>query len=122
VDDATRQALEHSQLVDLTTTGARTGLPRRIEIALHAFDGRLYISGMPRADRKRAWIANLEHDSRLTLHLKQTTGADVPATARVIIDPAERRLILARVAQVWRRTDLDFMVAHSPLIQVTVAA
>ena len=122
MDDATRQALEHSQLIDLTTTGARTGQARRIEIALHAIDGHLYVSGMPRADRKRAWLFNLEHDPHLTLHLKQTTGADVPATARVITDPAERRPILVKVAQAWRRTDVDVMVAHSPLIEVTVAA
>jgi len=121
VDEATRSALGRSQLIDMTTTGARTGQARRIEIALHALDGHLYISGMPRADRKRAWIANLERDPRLTLHLKQTAGLDVPATARVISDPVERRPILERIARRWGRTDVDVMVAHSPLIELTVA-
>jgi hypothetical protein len=35
-------------------------------------------------------------------------------------DPAERRAILAHVAANWNRTDLDEMVAHSPLIEVTI--
>lgn len=120
VDDTIRQALGHSQLIDMTTTGARTGLARRIEIVLHAIDGRLFISGMPRADRKRAWIANLEHDPHLTIDLKGPVRAALPATARVITDEAERRVILADVARAWRRTDVETMVAHSPLVEVTV--
>jgi deazaflavin-dependent oxidoreductase (nitroreductase family) len=121
MDKSTLDALARSQLVDMTTTGRKTGQPRRIEIALHAIDGRLYISGMPRADRKRAWILNLERDPRLTIRLKQTTNAEVPATARVIEDPVERRQILELVAARWGRTDVDVMVAHSPLIELTVA-
>ena len=121
MDDSTNDALGRSQLIDMTTTGRRTGQPRRIEIALHAIDGRLYISGMPRADRKRAWILNLERDPRLTIRLKQTTNAEVPAVARVIEDPVERRRILEAVAARWGRTDVDVMVAHSPLIELTVA-
>jgi F420H(2)-dependent quinone reductase len=121
VDEATRSALERSQLIDMTTTGGRSGLPRRIEISLHASGGHLYVSGMPRADRKRAWIANLEHDPHLTIHLKRTARVEVPATARIITDPTERRSILALVAKAWGRTDLDVMVAHSPLIELTVA-
>ena len=121
MDESTLDALARSQLIDMTTTGRRTGQPRRIEIALHSIDGRLYISGMPRADHKRAWILNLERDPRLTLNLKQTTHADVPATARIIEDPVERRKVLELVAARWRRTDVDVMVAHSPLIELTVA-
>lgn len=121
MDEATRSALERSQLIDMTTTGRRTGQPRRIEIALHSIDGRLYVSGMPRADRKRAWILNLERDPQVTIGLKQTAHVDVPATARIIDDPVERRQVLERVAARWRRTDVDVMVAHSPLIELTVA-
>jgi deazaflavin-dependent oxidoreductase (nitroreductase family) len=121
MDASTYDALTRSQLIDMTTTGRRTGQPRRIEIALHAIDARLFISGMPRADHKRAWILNLERDPRLTIRLKQTTNADVPAMARVIADPVERRQILELVAERWGRTDVDVMVAHSPLIELTVA-
>jgi deazaflavin-dependent oxidoreductase (nitroreductase family) len=121
MDDAIHEALDHSGVIDITTTGRTTGLPRRIEIYLHSIDGRLLISGMPVANRTRAWLRNLEADPQLTIHLKgPRVTADVPATARVVTDPTERRLLLEGVARNWRRTDLDAMVAHSPLIEVTI--
>ena len=48
--------------------------------------------------------------------------ADLPATAREITDPVERRAILEQVARAWNRTDVDTMVAASPLIEVTLPA
>lgn len=119
MDDLVRRELEHSGLVDITTTGRRTGEPRRIEIAYHSIGGRVFISGMPREDRKRAWLYNLEANSAFTFHLKGTVKADLPATARLITDATERRAVLEHVARAWKRTDLDVMVAHSPLIEVT---
>ena len=122
MDEDIRRALSHGQTIDITTTGRRSGLPRRIEIVFHNFDGRIYISGLP-SRRKRAWIANLEADPHLTLHLKgRRVTADLPATARVITDPEERQAVLTRVAAVWRRQDLDAMVRFSPLIEVAVEA
>lgn len=121
MDDPIRAALSRGGTIDITTTGRRTGRPRRIEIVFHRIDGRMWISGMP-SPRKRAWIANLESDPHLTVHLKGPLAvADLAATARVVTDEAERRQILGRVAQAWRRTDVDRMVAQSPLIEVTVA-
>lgn len=121
MDEAIRAALDHNAVIDITTTGRTTGLPRRIEINIHNLEGRLVISGMPIAGRTRAWLRNLEADPRLTLHLKgPRTTADVPATARVVLDPTERRLLLEGVARNWRRTDLEAMIAHSPLVEVTV--
>ena len=91
MDEDIRRALSHGQTIDITTTGRRSGLPRRIEIVFHNFDGRIYISGLP-SRRKRAWLANLEADPHMTLHLKgRRVTADLPATARVISDQAERR-------------------------------
>jgi deazaflavin-dependent oxidoreductase (nitroreductase family) len=120
MDENIRRALSHGQRIDITTTGRRTGRPRRIEIVFHNFDGRIYISGLP-SRRKRAWIANLEADPRLTFHLKgRAVAADLPARARVITDEAERRAILSKVAAAWRRSDVDVMVAFSPLIEVTI--
>lgn len=120
MDEATRAALSRGGTIDITTTGRRTGEPRRLEIVFHRIDGRIWISGIP-SSRKRAWLANLESDPHLTLHLKgpPATG-DLAATARVVTDADERRRILARVAQAWRRTDLDRMVDQSPLIEVTI--
>jgi deazaflavin-dependent oxidoreductase (nitroreductase family) len=120
MNDDIRRALSHGHTIDITTTGRRTGKSRRIEIVFHNFDGRIYISGMP-SRRKRAWLANLEADPRMTLHLKgPRVTADLPARARVISDEQERRAIITKVAGVWRRQDIDQMVAFSPLIEVTV--
>ncbi len=119
MDPSVHDALEHSQMIDLTTTGRRTGQPRRIEIVLHNIDGRLLISGMPHR-RTRAWIHNLEADPRLIVHLKQGVHADVEGTARVVTDPDERRELLVGIAKAWNRTDVDRMVDESPLIELTI--
>lgn len=118
-DAAIRQVLRHSQTIDITTTGRRSGQPRRLEISLHSIDGRLFVSGMPNPNRERAWLLNLRADPRLTIHLKQLLQGDLPATAREITDEAERRSVLERIARVWRR-EVEPMVLYSPLIEVTV--
>lgn len=120
MDQAIRNALARNGVIDITTTGRKTGRPRRIEIVYHVIGGRIYISGMPRADRKRGWLWNLESEPKFIFHLKRGITADLPATARVITDPAERRVVLEDIARNWRRTDVDFMVAHSPLVEVTI--
>ena len=120
VSDTIRAALSRSQVIDLTTKGRRTGRLRRIEIFLHHDDGQLFITGMPRADRTRDWIHNITADPRVVVHLKRSVVADVPATARVITDPEERRPLLEAAARRWGRTDLDDMLEHSPLIVLTV--
>jgi len=119
MDPNVKAALSHGHTIDITTTGRKSGQPRRIEIVFHVFDGRIYISGTPRANHKRAWIWNLEANPALTFHLKGPVVADLPAVARVITDPAERREVLLKVARVWHR-DPDEMVLHSPLIEVTI--
>jgi deazaflavin-dependent oxidoreductase (nitroreductase family) len=86
MNDQIRRALSRGHLIDITTTGRKSGQPRRLEIVFHNIDGRLIISGSPSADRKRAWLFNLEQDPHLTIHLKGSTKADLPATARVITD------------------------------------
>ncbi len=118
--DTIRAALQQSQVIDLTTTGRRTGRLRRIEIFLHHDDGRLFITGMPRADRTRDWIHNIGADPHVVVHLKQSVVADVPATARVVDDPDERRPLIEAAARRWRRTDIEDMLQHSPLIVLTV--
>jgi len=112
-------ALEHGHLVDITTTGRKTGRPRRLEIMFHNIGGRLFISGTP-ARRRRSWLANLDADPHMTFHLKGKVQADLPASARIIDDDAERRKILPHVARAWRRDDVEQMVRYSPLIEVTL--
>ncbi len=121
MDPRIEAALEHGHTIDITTTGRKTGEPRRIEIVFHNIDGRLVITGMPRSDRKRAWLYNLEADPNLTFHLKGSVTADLPATARVVTDPVERRTIAEWiVANAWRQQDVDAMTAWAPMIEVTV--
>ena len=116
--DAIRRVLRHGHTIDITTTGRRSGLPRRIEIVFHNFGGHVYISGMPNP-RPRAWLLNLRANPRFTFHLKRLVKADLAATAREITDPAERRDVLAKVAQVWRR-DPEPMERFSPLVEVSI--
>ena len=120
LSEATRAALKQSQVIDLTTTGRRTGQRRRIEIFLHTDDGQLFITGMPRADRTRDWIYNIEADPQVVMHLKRSVVVDVPATARVVSDPEERRPLIEAAARRWGRTDVPEMLRHSPLIVLTV--
>ena len=111
------EALTRGHLVDITTTGRRTGAKRRLEITFHNIDGRIYISGMP-SPKRRNWLSNLDADPHLTFHLKGQVKADLPATARIIEEVDERRELLPHVARAWRRNDLDRMVEQSPLIEV----
>ena len=116
--DAIDAALQHGQTIDITTIGRRSGTPRRIEIVFHNIGGRIYISGRP-ATNRRSWLANLDANPDFTFHLKGRVTADLPAKARIIHDEAERREVLPHVARAWNRTDLEAMVRHSPLIEVT---
>ena len=132
--DDVRQALTitdtstmEERTIDITTTGRRRGQPRRIEI-VYQLDGDVYLSGIP-APTARPWLANLAADPRFTFHLKHGAVADLPATARVITDPVERRRVLSLfVVQFNRRRELDSSwpeavldewVEYSPLAKVT---
>lgn len=114
--DRVAEALRRGGIIDITTTGRRSGEPRRIEIVFFNVDGRVYITGFPGT---RAWMANLNADPRLVFHLKQGVVADLPASTRTVTDEAERRKVLAVALRTWRREhQLDAFVAGSPLIEV----
>jgi deazaflavin-dependent oxidoreductase (nitroreductase family) len=110
------RALSRGHTIDITTKGRRSGMERRLETVFHNIDGRIVLSGLP---GKRSWYANLLANPRFTFHLKGAVKADLPATARAIVDPVERRAVMERVAQHWGRTDLDVMLERSPLVEVT---
>jgi deazaflavin-dependent oxidoreductase (nitroreductase family) len=112
-------ALQGVHTVDITTIGRKSGKPRKLEIVFHNIDGRIYISGIP-FPKRRSWLANLDENPHMTFHLKSKVHADLPASARVIEDEAERREILPHIARNWGRTDLEKMVEQSPLIEVTL--
>ncbi len=116
--------------IDITTTGRRTGEPRRIETCFYRYGDSIYLSGIPTA-RPRAWLLNLAAEPHFTFHLKNGVVADLPATAQVITDPAMRQRVLTQfVAEFnrrhdpdgpWPRAVLEEWVAGSPLAQVTIS-
>jgi hypothetical protein len=116
VHDRVRRALKRGHRIDITTTGRKTGRPRRIELVFHNIGGRIFISGRP--GWPRGWIANLRADPRMTFHLKGPVAADLPAIGRVIIDRDERERVMAPIAASWGY-DRAVMVASSPLVEVT---
>lgn len=119
-------ALE-DRTIDITTTGRRSGEPRRIEIVFYRIEGTIYLSGVP-APRRRDWLANLSVESHFTFHLKHDVVADLPAVATVILDEAERRRLLAPLVDQfnerrgedseWPRAELDEWVRDSPLARI----
>ncbi len=79
-----------AQYLYLTTTGRRTGRPRKIEIWFTRHEGRLYLVAEHR-ERTR-WVQNLRALSRVTVRLGKRT---FPARARVIDARAELELARA---------------------------
>jgi hypothetical protein len=116
VDDRVRMALRRGHRIDITTTGRKSGRPRRIELVFHNIGGRIFISGRP--GWPRGWIANLRADPRMRFHLKGPVVADLPAKGRVILDREERERIIPSIAAGWGY-DPALMVASSPLVEVT---
>ena len=116
MDESIKQALERDRTIDITTTGRKTGQPRRTEIWFHNIEGRLYITGTP---GRRDWYANLLAHPEFTFHLKQSVRADLPARATPILDKARRRAIIAAIHQkLGRYQDIEAWVESSPLVAV----
>ena len=127
MDSAVIATLGDGGIADITTTGRRTGTPRRIEIFFHSFDGDYYITGRP--GFKRDWLANMGANPEFTLHLKRGVRADVPVSAQAITDPVERETVLRRIlTESWdnppEKVDhiIDRWVAGAPLVRFEVVA
>jgi deazaflavin-dependent oxidoreductase (nitroreductase family) len=116
MDQQVKEALERDRIIDITTTGRKTGQPRHKEIWFHNLDGRLFITGTP---GRRDWYANMLANPDFTFHLKQSVRADLPARARPVLDQASRRDIIARInLHLGQSRDLDAWAAGSPLVEV----
>ncbi|RIX28644.1 nitroreductase/quinone reductase family protein [Amnibacterium setariae] len=127
--DIDRHSTAWQRTVDITTTGARTGRPRRIEIWFHKIEGRWYLSSTP---ARRSWYANLLAHPRFVFHLKHGIRADLPAIAVPVPDPTERRRIFQHIvddfnqphdpARVGRAQHVEDWLAASPLLEIRFAA
>ena len=79
---AKREASE-PQVLYLTTTGRKTGLPREVEIWFVRNDGKLYI--LAEHFFKTHWVQNILKNPRVRIRLSER---EFPATGRVL-DPEQ---------------------------------
>ena len=112
-------ALDHDALsahktIDLTTTGRRSGLPRRIEIWWFHVEGRFIISGTP---GRRDWLANIHANPAVVIHVN---GEDIDARAVPVDDPDFRRHFFTRPATLWYSTqsELERLVQTAPMVEI----
>jgi deazaflavin-dependent oxidoreductase (nitroreductase family) len=116
--DLVRRELADDPTVDITTTGRKSGLARRIEIWMVDVDGRFFITG---TSGPRDWLANLVAQPRLVVHLKRRRHVDLPAVATPVEDAEVRRAVLEHLNAAWYRTQepLDVLVQSAPMVEVT---
>ena len=114
MDERTAEALGRSRTVDITTTGARSGKPQRVEIWTWIADASAYLTGSP---GRRDWYANLKGNPGLVVHVKAGEPIDLPARARPIEDPDERRDVFTRLLS-STPYDLEAWIARSPLAEL----
>jgi deazaflavin-dependent oxidoreductase (nitroreductase family) len=116
MNEETAKALETDRVIDITTTGRKSGKPRRTEIWFCNIDGSVYISGWPGT---RGWYPNMVANPAFTFHLKESVKADLAATAIVIDDLDERRRVITQIAERYGATaSVEEWVADSPLVRV----
>ena len=115
--------------VDITTIGARTGRPRRIEVWFYRVDGQVYLSTQP---ARRSWYANLLANPQFTFHLKHGIRADLAATGTPVRDVQLRSHVFASIiddlnqpsnpAGLYQPVEpLSAWLAGTPLVRVNFA-
>jgi len=114
--DAVLRSLAEDPTIDITTTGRRSGQPRRIEIWMMVVDDRCFITGTP---GPRDWLANLRANPELVVHLR--SAVDLPAVATEVVDEPTRRRVLEHLTTSWYRgqVPLDELVATAPMVEVS---
>ncbi len=80
--------------IDITTTGARTGRARRIEVWFYRVDGQVYLSTTP---ARRSWYANILANPQFTFHLKNKVRADLAAAGTPVRDPQLRAHVFQKI-------------------------
>ena len=120
MDADVRRALETDLVIDITTIGRKTDMPRRKEIWFYNLDGELYIGGSP---IRKDWYANLLANPDFTFHLKGSVNVDLPARATPVLDKAMRREICQKIRdriEGRRGINMDEWVERSPLVRVEI--
>lgn len=112
-----QSALARDMTIDITTTGRKSGQSRRIEIWFLNVDGSIYITG---STGRRDWYANLLANPVLQFHLKESTSADLAASANAVEDEAERRQVFEAVTAKWYRDQepVEGLVAEAPMVRI----
>ena len=127
MNDEIRSALSKDRLIDIVTTGARTGLPRKTEIWFTNVSGRIIICGTPDAEGKngprarRDWLANLKAKPEFLFCLKESVTIQLPARAVPIVDPEERRQLMTAPETEWYReqvVSVEELIESSPIVEV----
>jgi hypothetical protein len=122
-----RAALEKDRTIDIVTIGAKSGLPRKIEIWFTNVNGRIIICGTPNAKGgkgprvPRDWLANLKANPAFTFCLKESINIELPARAVEITDPDDRRRLMSAPETAWYRDQVDSidnLVKNSPIVEV----
>jgi len=120
-------ALRTERTIDIITVGAKTGMKRTTEIWFTNIQGRIIICGTPSADgdpgkrRPRDWLANLKAKPEFEFCLKEAFRLCLPAKARIITDPADRRQIMGAQETRWYRDQgfsVEDLVLGSPIVEV----
>ena len=121
------EALSKDRTIDIITIGAKSGLPRRIEIWFTNVNGRIIICGTPNAKggkgrySPRDWLANLRAHPEFTFCLKESIKIELPAKAVEIVDPEDRRYLMSVPQTKWYRDQVDSiddLVNESPIVEV----
>ena len=127
MNEEIQAALRNDQTIDIITIGAKSGLPRRIEIWFTKVNGRIIICGKTNATgdkvhyTPRDWLANLRAHPEFTFCLKESLQAELPARALEIVDPEDRRYLMSAPETKWYRDQVDSvddLVHGSPIVEV----
>ena len=127
MNDEIRNALNNDKTIDIITTGAKSGKPRKIEIWFTNVAGRIIICGTPDAEGKkrsrvrRDWLANLKANPEFLFCLKESLNVELAARAVLIVDPEERRQLMSAPETKWYRdqvVSIEDLVEGSPIVEV----
>ena len=127
MNDEIRNALNNDRTIDIITTGAKSGKPRKIEIWFTNVAGRIIICGTPDVEGnkgprfRRDWLANLKANPEFLFCLKESLNVELPARAVLIVDPDDRRQLMSAPETKWYIDQVDSiedLVEGSPIVEV----